>query len=62
MQTENQYLLEQIQKQADEFVCKLHEIFDLLDPETSAALIQPSLDQLVSLISGKLSKLGTVED
>ena len=44
-------MLEQIQKQADEFVHKLHSIFDILDKETSGALIQPSLDQLIGLIT-----------
>ena len=42
--------------QMDHFLCKLHNIFDLLDPETSRALIEPSIEQLENLIMSKLQK------
>jgi hypothetical protein len=40
----------------DHFLCKLQNIFDLLDPETSRALIDPTIDQLENLILNKLKR------
>ena len=45
----------------DQFVGRLHNIFDQLDPETSAALIKPTMEQLAMLIQGKLNKLDLIQ-
>lgn len=41
----------------DQFLGRLHNIFDQLDPGTSAALVKPTIEQLAMLIQGKLNKL-----
>ena len=56
LQVENQSIVEDGMTQMDHFLCKLHNIFDLLDPETSRALIEPSIEQLEHLIMSKLQK------
>ena len=56
LQVENQTIVEDGMTQMDHFLCKLQNIFDLLDPETSRALIEPSIEQLENLIMSKLQK------
>ena len=47
-------MAEHFDQQSDRTLCKIQNIFDIIDPETSRALVEPTIDQLINLIQGKI--------
>lgn len=46
LETENEHLFERVKKDGDNYKRMLLEIFDKIDPQTSKALVNPSIEQL----------------
>jgi chromosome segregation ATPase len=57
LETENEHMYERVKKDADNCKRMLLEIFDRVDAKTSKALVNPSIEQLHSLVSAKIEEV-----